>query len=105
MKRPVTKRYHMRKQILALMVGSLFATSSIAAVNTWTGLAGDGLWGSAGNWSLGHVPIADTEDVTIGNGFGTIDLGGVNRSVQGVSVNLGAVSVVNGSIGTSQFTT
>lgn len=31
---------------------------NVASVNTWTGLAGDSAWSSAGNWSLGHAPTS-----------------------------------------------
>lgn len=34
------------------------------ATNKWTGGANDGNWGTAGNWSGGHIP-ANTEDIVI----------------------------------------
>jgi len=35
---------------------SMLATLAAILTNTWTGLAGDNLWQTGGNWSLGHAP-------------------------------------------------
>jgi hypothetical protein len=43
----------------------IYSPPGAAAVNSWTGSAGDGLWSSAGNWSLGRAPISgDTVSIT-----------------------------------------
>ncbi len=41
--------------------------------NEWTGAAGDGLWGTAENWSAGRVPEAE-DDVFVGNLTGGVAL-------------------------------
>ena len=45
------------KSIL-LVAGAGLATAVSAANVSWTGKAGDGQWGTAGNWSTGTVPTS-----------------------------------------------
>src|SRR5579871_1274185 len=45
------------------------------ATSTWTGLAGDGLWGSAGNWTNG-VPGSGDTALFSGTTGGTIQVNG-----------------------------
>jgi len=60
-------------------------TSAQAAGNSWTGGAGDGLWSSVGNWSLGRTPdITDTVYITL-DGTYTVTLN-VNDTVSAIEV-------------------
>jgi trimeric autotransporter adhesin len=60
--------------------------------NAWTG-AVNNLWGTAGNWSCGTVPDANT-DVIIGSGSVVVSSNAVCRSLK---VNPGAtLSVATG---------
>src|SRR4051812_60906 len=57
--------------VLAAMVVGMLATGVFAASQTWTGLAGDGLWITPGNWSGNAPPGAVTtnnNDVATFNG-------------------------------------
>lgn len=45
--------------LIAMSVLSSYAQTT----HTWTGAAGDGLWGTAGNWDTGIVPSSSTDDV------------------------------------------
>ena len=57
------------KKLMTIIVSALCAAvafTSIAEPITWTGEAGDGLWVTAGNWDLGRVPNAATDDIVIG---------------------------------------
>lgn len=93
------------KRILVVCAGLLaFVSPSFAVVNTWTGGASDGLWATAGNWDQGHAPTVG-EHITIGDGVGVINLGGVTRSVGTVTVNLGNCTISNGVLGTAVNTT
>ncbi|HEY5261412.1 MAG TPA: hypothetical protein VIJ33_04825 [Solirubrobacteraceae bacterium] len=46
------------------------ATACPSGANTWTGGAGDGYWGTPGNWSQGNAPgtSSSTEDVCLPDG-------------------------------------
>ena len=58
----------MQIRVIITVITLACATSSVAALNTWTG-GDDNNWFNAGNWS-GDVP-ADGEDVIIGSGANT----------------------------------
>ncbi len=48
--------------LIALAI-ALTSSTGLAQVNTWTGLAGDGLWSSAGNWLLGVPNASQTVEI------------------------------------------
>src|SRR5207249_976437 len=85
------KEYDMKKATLCFAILGLFSVSSMAATVTWTGSGGDGLWGTAANWSGNALPAA-ADNIVIGDGFGVINLGGVNRSVSN-TITLGRVTL------------
>jgi hypothetical protein len=71
--------------ILALLASAIVGLAALAApqfaratgcTDSWTGLAGDGQWTTAGNWSTGQVP-SSTDDVCITlSGTYTVTVGG-----------------------------
>jgi hypothetical protein len=65
------------------------------ATNSWTGSAGDGLWTTAGNWSLGHIP-ASGESIDIGssNSHPTVDINNAQvAQIYGSLANFGALDL------------
>src|SRR5216684_2155055 len=68
--------------------------SAPAAINvcsvTWTGLAGNGLWQTAGNWSTTVVP-QPIDDVCIGAAF-TVTLSGADAAINSLTCD-GSLSV------------
>jgi len=70
----------------ALVALTLSLTPTAQADNNWTGTAGDGLWTSAGNWSLGIVPAPGQ-----GNMF-------INNQTLGTTVTLNSTASFNGDI-------
>ncbi|MFT6845453.1 MAG: hypothetical protein ACJAUV_001649 [Flavobacteriales bacterium] len=103
--------------ILSVFVVALLSESQGQAC-TWSGVAADGLWGTAGNWSgvgclLGANAPKSTDAVTIGAGAiidvsaggdaasititgGTIDITGGTLTVVGSVTNSGATISING---------
>ncbi len=83
-------------QKLAATVTALLSFNAIAATNEWTGAAGDGLWFTDGNWSLGHFPtvhVAGGEDVLI-----NVPDAVVSSSVSGTWNIRTSVTVKNGAV-------
>lgn len=67
---------------------------------TWTGLAGDNLWSTPGNWTNNTVPGAS--DIAIFNGMCT----GLNCNVQSVSnLSVRGISILSGYAGTFTMST
>jgi hypothetical protein len=62
--------------------------------NNWTGGAGDNQWTSAGNWSLGRVPIS-TDSVCVSSSFSasTITISSLASANQAISVLNTAASI------------
>lgn len=54
------------KRLLFITVIPAIAHNSFALTKTWTGLAGNGLWASAANWSNNSLPAA-SDDVVLDN--------------------------------------
>ena len=63
--------------------------------DTWTGVAGDGLWQSAGNWSTESVP-SSSDVACIGSGVTVHVTGGTNQA--GVLTDEGTLVVSGGSL-------
>jgi len=91
-----------------LTVGTAAAGTCAAGTNQWTGLAGDGQWGTAGNWTGtggGSAVPGSSDSACIGSAFSasTITIGalaaanqtiaGLNSSAQ-ISVTSGPLTVV-----------
>src|SRR4051812_47765703 len=81
-----------------LGVGARVAFAQFADT-TWTGLAGNGLWGDAGNWSNG-VPTRDrTAEMKKTT---TIDLGGTTREAKWVYMTA-SPTISNGTLATGSI--
>ncbi len=68
----------MKKPVWFSMVVLSVAAGSFAATRTWDGGAGDGLWGSATNWSDNALPVAGDDAVFAGGA--TVDVNGGNQA-------------------------
>ncbi|MBQ6705120.1 MAG: PEP-CTERM sorting domain-containing protein [Opitutales bacterium] len=64
----------MKKYIVISVLPFVGLTNLCAAVYTWTGDAGDGLWGTSANWDLdnGYYPQSGSDTAVIGENAGTI---------------------------------
>ena len=64
----------MKKLVTITALLSLGSVGLCAATYTWNGNAGDGLWGSPGNWDLnnGYYPQSANDTAIIGENAGTI---------------------------------
>ncbi|HMP84994.1 MAG TPA: hypothetical protein PKA41_20070, partial [Verrucomicrobiota bacterium] len=69
-----------------LLAGGLALTAR--ADNNWTGNAGDGLWSSIGNWSLGVLPASGQAQ---GNMF-------INNQTMGTTITLTGTASFDGDI-------
>jgi RHS repeat-associated protein len=89
-----------------IVFGALLAIIALAALpagtsadpgctDSWTGDAGDGLWQSAGNWSMESVPSAD-DVVCIGSGTTVQVTGGTNHA--GSLQDEGSLDITGGSL-------
>ncbi|MBC8095607.1 MAG: PEP-CTERM sorting domain-containing protein [Akkermansiaceae bacterium] len=76
-------RHGLKSALLMLAVG---LTLNARADTSWTGAAGDGLWTTAGNWSLGVVPQP---------GQGAMF---INNQTMGTTVTLNSTATYNGDI-------
>ncbi len=54
------------EKFFSLFIGLIICVNSFAVTKTWTGLANDGLWSSAQNWSGNTIPL-NTDDVLLDN--------------------------------------
>ncbi|MGC3961180.1 MAG: PEP-CTERM sorting domain-containing protein [Verrucomicrobiota bacterium] len=72
-------------QVAMLAFAVSLATSALAD-NNWTGTTGDGLWTTAGNWSMGVVPAPGQ-----GNMF-------INNQTFGSSITLNSTASFNGDV-------
>jgi hypothetical protein len=54
------------KHIFSLFIIFIICENCFATIKTWTGLANDGLWSTALNWSGNTIPLS-TDDVLLGN--------------------------------------
>src|SRR4051812_43123626 len=80
MNKPQAHRRRTKVISTALAIASaMVATSAMAASQTWTGVAGDGIWSTGGNWSGGAMP------------------GVINPPLNGLSND---VATFNGAVGT-----
>src|SRR5262245_28967775 len=70
----------------ALLAFAVSLANSAWADNNWTGTAGDGLWTTAGNWSMGVVPASGQ-----GNMF-------INNQTFGTTITLNSTASFNGDI-------
>jgi len=76
-------RNFLQPAVLALVVS---LTLRAQADNNWTGATGDGLWSSAGNWSMGILPAPGQ-----GNMF-------INNQTFGTTVTLNTSATFNGDV-------
>ncbi len=101
-----------------LVAGALAASSTLALAQTWDRGAGTEFWGDAANWDPDGVPVNNgTANIIFGTtGAGTVNLGGVTRNVNNVTVqgtanyafaggafNLSGIFTNNATGGTQQF--
>jgi hypothetical protein len=52
---------------MAVVVIAVSLVGSASADNVWNGAAADGMWGNAGNWSLGVVPATGQGNIIFNN--------------------------------------
>jgi hypothetical protein len=79
----------------AVALASPGGASAASCTDTWTGGAGDGLWGSAGNWSTSSVP-GSADVACIGSGVTVHVTAGTNET--GVLEDQGSLVVSGGSL-------
>lgn len=94
----VKKERNVRRVVLIAAVSAMSVGMSAASGQVWTGGAGDGLMGSAGNWNGGMVPTSGgTTVLTFGgaSGYSAVnDLGSQPFVVNGLSFD-GASGVIS----------
>lgn len=93
--------------IPVLAAGLAVINSGYAADSSWTGLAADGLYGTAGNWSAGVPTPGNTAFFnSAGNGFTTVGLGGNSYSVSVLSFSnaASAAYTIGSTVGDGTFT-
>ena len=84
------------KQIFSLFIILIICANCFAVTKTWTGLANDGLWSSAQNWSGNTIPL-NTDDVLLDNSVthGSYTVAFASTSIT-VSVNSLTITPTNG---------
>ena len=70
---------------ICVLIFSLFAVSAASSQDVWTPPTGD--WSTAGNWSLGRVPLT-TDDVVVNNGGTAVvsTAGGTSYTIHNLTI-------------------
>jgi hypothetical protein len=90
------------KKLFSFLFVFLFLQNCFAVTKTWTGLAGDGLWSSANNWSGNTIPLT-TDDVLLDNSV----IGGsytVSFAATSTTVSVNSLTITPASGNTIQLT-
>lgn len=90
----------MKKILGAILCMAIFATGAMGAATTYTNAVDDN-WTSAGNWSLGNVPLISADDDVQISGNYTIGLAGTTGEGRAINVGFDADSdliVTNGAL-------
>jgi hypothetical protein len=90
------------KKFFSFFLLFLLLQNCFAGTKTWTGLAGDGLWSSANNWSGNTIPLT-TDDVLLDNSA----IGGsytVSFSATSTTVSVNSLTITPTSGNTIQLT-